>query len=71
VGYVYMNTRWGDVEWGVVVGFLDRIAQPNERLESGMRGEEQCIKWSQSVSRLKTILDRNSMCTPKCLFNSN
>ena len=55
VGYVYMNTRWGDVEWGVVVGFLDRIAQPNERLESGMRGEEQCIKWSQSVSRLKTI----------------
>jgi len=53
----------------VVVGFLDRIAQPNERLESGIGGASQDIKWSQSVSRLKAVLYRNSMYTPKCLFN--
>jgi hypothetical protein len=68
---VYVITRWGDVEWGVVVGgFLNRIAQPNRRLECAIRGAAHCIKWSQSVSRLKTILDRNSIYKPKCLFIS-
>ena len=72
MGYVYVITRWGDVEWGVVVGgFLDRIAPPNERLERVMRGASQGIKWSQSVSSPKAVSDRNSMYTPKYLFNSN
>jgi len=55
----------------VVGGFLDRIAKPNERLESAMRGAPQCIKWSLSDSKLKTILDRNSLYTPKYLLDSN
>ena len=52
---MYVITRWGDGEWGVVVGFLDRIDQTNQRLESGMRGASQVVKWSQCVSILKTI----------------
>ena len=68
---MYVITRWGDGEWGVVVGFLDRIAQPNQLLESGMGGASQVVKWSQCVSRLKTVLNRNSMNTHKCLFNRN
>ena len=58
---MYVITRWGDGEWGVVVGFLDRIAQPNKLLESGMGGASQVVKWSQCVSRLKTDSDGNSM----------
>ena len=58
---MYVISRWGDVEWGVVVGFLDKIAQTNQQLESGTRGASQVVKWSQSVSRLKIILDRNSI----------
>jgi hypothetical protein len=54
---VYVITRWGDGEWGVVVGFLGRIDQTNQRLENGMRGASQGIKWSQSVSRLETVID--------------
>ena len=53
----------------MVVGFLDRIAQPNQPLESGMRGASQFVKWSQCVSRFKTDSDGNSMYTPKFLFN--
>ena len=69
---MYVITRWGDGEWGVVVGgFLDRIVQPNQRIESGMSGASQVVKWSQCVSRLKTVLNINSMYTPKCLFNRN
>ena len=46
-----MITRWGDGEWGVVVGgFLDRIVQPNERLESGMRGPSQVVLSGRNVS---------------------
>jgi hypothetical protein len=52
---VYVISRWGDVQWGVVVGFLDQIAQPNQQLESGTRGASQGVKWSQSVSRIKTV----------------
>ncbi len=62
----------GGMGMGVVVGgFLDRIAQPNQLLESEMRGASQVVKWSQCVSRLKTVLDNNSMYTPKYLFNRN
>ena len=53
----------------VVVGFLDRIAQSNQLLESVMRGASQVVKWSQCVSRFKTDSDGNSMYKPKCLFN--
>ena len=69
---MYVITRWGDGEWGVVVGgFLDRIAQPNERQKRGMREKLQGIKWSQCVSRLKTDSDGNSMYPPKHLFYIN
>jgi hypothetical protein len=49
----------------VVVGFLDRIDQTNQRLENGMRGASQGIKWSQCVNRLETVIDRNSPYIPK------
>ena len=54
-----------------MVGFLDQIAQPNELLERGMRETLQAITWSQCVSKLKTVSDRNSMHTPKYLFIRN
>ena len=63
---MYVITSWGDGEWGVVVvGFLDRIAQSNQLLESVMRGASQVVKWSQCVSRFKTDSDGNLMYTPK------
>ena len=49
--------------WGVGVvvrGFLGRIVQPNQQLESGMRVAPKGIKWSQGVSSLKSVLKRNS-----------
>ena len=71
MGYVHVITIWGDVGRAWWWGFLDRIAQPNQRLESGMSGASQVVKWSQCVSRLKTISDRNSIYTPKYLFDMN
>ena len=68
---MYVITSWGDVGRAWWWGFLDRIAQPNQRLESGMSGASQVVKWSQCVSRLKTVLNRNSMNTRKFLFNRN
>ena len=68
---MYLIARWGDGEWGVVVGFLDRIDQTNQRLENGMRGASQGIKWSQSVSRLETVIDRNPLYISKGLLQRN